>query len=410
MWYAIRLLLISILTLAVAACDSGSRELVLVRPQGEIDQEIVENMVELFGDDSAVGLVLTGDAMTGGDALLELAEGRADIALVSNDQPFRDDITTVMPLYATVLHIVYPNDRDPESFIDLMRNALIFAGQPGSASRRVFERFTTAVDLGDEGYRFETDSEAEVNLAVVFAPIAPDRLAEFPDVKLWSIGIPEDIGQGGMVDSIVLLNPHFRPFIIPVGTYGDAATDPVVTIAVEKLIIARSDLDSSVVYDLINELLRMRPALATIHPGLFQDISGDFDVSRSRFVIHPGTQDYLQRAEPKFIERYSGVAEVLVTLLVASISAAFAGIQIFNRRRKDRIDRFYKAAIDIRNATVASTDIDARREAVRQLRQLQDDAFAKLVDEKLAADESFRIFITLTNDILDRLETDRSSS
>ena len=400
----IRPLLIIVVALLVSSCDSARHELVLVRPDGPIDQEITENMVELFGDESAIDLVLTSDPMTGGDALLEIANGRADIALISNDQPFRDDIATVMPLYATVLHIVYPNDRDPESFVDLMRNALIFAGQPGSASRRVFERLTATVNLGDEGFRFETGREAEVDLAVVFAPIAPDRLAEYPDVQLWSIGMPEEIGQGGPVDSIVLMNPHFRPFIIPVGTYGDAASDPVVTIAVDKLIIARADLDSSAVYDLVNELMRMRPALATIHPGLFQDISGDFDVSRSRFIVHPGAQDYLQRSEPKFIERYSGVAEVLVTLMIGMISATFAGVRIYNRRRKNRIDRFYKAALDIRNTTMASTDIAERQEAIVRLRQLQDEAFAKLVDEKLAADESFRIFITLTNDIMQQLD------
>ncbi len=400
----IRLSLIIVAALIIASCDTARQELVLVRPDGPVDQEIVDNMVMLLGDGSAIDLVLTNTPMTGGEALLEIAEGRADIALISNDQPFRDDIAAVMPIYATVLHVVYPDHRDPDSFIDLMRNALVFAGQPGSASRRVFERLTAPVDLGDEGFRFETGREAEVDLAVVFAPIAPDRLAEYPNVKLWSIGTPEEIGQGGPVDSIVLLNPHFRPFVIPVGTYGDAASEPVVTVAVDKLIIARADLDRSVVYDLVNEFLRMRPALATIHPGLFQDISGDFDVSRSRFVVHAGAQDYLQRSEPKFIERYSGVAEVLVTLLVATFSATFAGIRIYNRRRKNRIDRFYKAALDIRNAVTSSTDLAERRNAVEQLRQLQDEAFAKLVDEKLAADESFRIFITLTNDILAQLD------
>ena len=400
----IRLLLIICIALVITACDNVSRELVLVRPDGEIDQEIVENMADLLGGKSAIELALTADPMTGGDALIEVAEGRADIALISNDQPFRDDIATVMPLYPTVLHIVYPNDRSPESFVDLMRNAAVFAGQPGSASRRVFERLTSTVDLGNEAFRFETGREAEVDLAVVFAPIAPDRLAEYPDVTLWSIGTPEDIGHGGPVDSIVLLNPHFRPFIIPVGTYGNAAADPVVTVAIDKILVARADLDGSVVYDLINEISRMRPALATIHPGLFQDATGDFDVGRSRFVIHAGTQDYLQRSEPTFVERYSGVAEVMVTLMVATISAAFAGVRIFNRRRKNRIDRFYKAALDIRNAALSSTDIAERREAIDKLRQLQGEAFAQLVEEKLAADESFRIFITLSNDIVQQLD------
>jgi TRAP-type uncharacterized transport system substrate-binding protein len=400
----IRPLLIIAVAIALSACDNTAKELVLVRPDSPIDQKIAADLVGLFGDEAVIDLVLTDHAMAGGDAVVEVAEGRADLALISNDQPFRDDIATVIPLYATVLHIVYPDDRDPESYTDLMRNALVFAGQPGSASRRVFERLTSTANLGDEGFRYETGTEAEVDLAVVFAPISPEQLAPYSDVTLWSIGTPDDIGAGGTIDSIVLMNPHFRPFVIPAETYGDANPGPVVTIAVDKMIVTRHDLDSSVVYDLVNEVLRMRPALSTIHPGLFQGIEEDFDVSRSRFAVHPGTQDYLQRSEPTIVERYSGVAEVLVTLLVAAISAAFAAIQIYNRRRKERIDRFYKAAMDIRNTAVSSTDIAERREAIENLRRLQDEAFTKLVDEKLAADESFRIFITLTNDILQQLD------
>ena len=40
--------------------------------------------------------------------------------------------------------------------------------------------------------------------------------------------------------------------------------------------------------------------------------------------------------------------------------------------------------------------------AVEEIQALQDKAFAQLVDEKLAADESFRIFMSLSNDILDQ--------
>jgi hypothetical protein len=37
---------------------------------------------------------------------------------------------------------------------------------------------------------------------------------------------------------------------------------------------------------------------------------------------------------------------------------------------------------------------------------MQDKAFELLVDEKLAADESFRIFVTLSNDVLQELGID----
>lgn len=403
---SIRLLLLPAFLALACSCGGGSKELILVRPDRPIDAEITDNLVRLFDDDSTVTLRQSEAALSGSEALVAVAEGRADLALISNDLPFRDDIATIMPLYSTVLHVVHLGTQLDGTITDVLRNASVYAGPEGSASRRVFERLTSAIDLDGESYRFESDRTADVDLAVVFAPISPERLADYPDVRLWSIGTTADIGAGGAIDAVVLLNPHFRSFVIPTGTYGSATPEPVVTIAVDKLIVTRESLDDSVVYDLIGEILRLRPALSTIHPGLFHGISEEFDVGRSRFVIHKGTQDFLQRSEPSFVERYSGVAEVLVTLMIAAISATLAGVRIFNRRRKNRIDRFYAAALDIRNAAGRPSNGLDRLEAAQKLRQLQDEAFALLVDEKLAADESFRIFITLCNDILRSLDSD----
>ena len=174
----IRALLIILFALILASCDHAPGKLVLVRPDAPIDQEIAEDLVALFDDESAINLVLSDAAMTGGEALVEVAEGRADIALVSNDQPFRGDIATVIPLYATVLHIVRIGNQESESMADLLRNASVFAGLEGSASRRVFNRLASSIDLGGDHYRFETDRSTDVDLAVVFAPISPERLAE----------------------------------------------------------------------------------------------------------------------------------------------------------------------------------------------------------------------------------------
>ena len=46
----------------------------------------------------------------------------------------------------------------------------------------------------------------------------------------------------------------------------------------------------------------------------------------------------------------------------------------------------------------------AEREAgAAKVRELQNEAFQLLVSEKVAADESFRIFVTLSNDIITEL-------
>ena len=400
----IRVLLAFVLLAALAACEEGPSELRLVTPVGTIDRDIVEELAELFDNERVLTrITLTEETMSGEEALDAIASGKADVALISNSQEFRRDIATVMPLYPTVLHIARRDGfAEPTAPGDLS-NAAVFAGATGSASRSIFERIADNIGLADDDYRYITDPSEVADMVVVFAPIAPERIAEFPELRLISMGTPQEIGNGGTVDAAVLLNPHFRPFVIPVGTYGDSTPEPIVTIAVDKILVTRSDLDSAVVYDFISDILRLRPALAAKRPGLFQQLSEDFDVSRSRFVLHPGTLDYLQRSEPTIYERYSGVAEVAVTLLIALFSAVLAGVRILRIRRKNRIDRYYAAAIEIRDSVDDAASSSEREQAIIKIRELQNRAFDQLVDEKLGADESFRIFITLSNDVLRQL-------
>ena len=91
--------------------------------------------------------------------------------------------------------------------------------------------------------------------------------------------------------------------------------------------------------------------------------------------------------------------------MVALASAFIAGIRILRMRRKNRIDRFYAATIDIRRSIKDLHDPVEHQQAIARVRELQDEAFGLLVEEKLAADESFRIFITLSNDVLRQLGT-----
>ena len=110
------------------------------------------------------------------------------------------------------------------------------------------------------------------DVIVVYAPVLPDiadRIGECGDYVLFSLGRPEDIGTGSSLDSVALLNPNLKPFVIPRDTYADMTPEPIVTLAVDKLLVARADLPETVVYDLLGEVLRLKPALSASHPGLF---------------------------------------------------------------------------------------------------------------------------------------------
>jgi len=393
----------------VAGCAPDSAELRFARPGSPVDQEIAADLSALFDRESAVKLDLTDTEFSGNDALAAVLRGDADVALVSNALPYHEGVATVIPLFPTVLHIGYTGDRTIASTAELLRGARVYAGAPGSASRMMFRDSVENTGVRDDEFTFLDTPGEDPNVVVVFAPIAPDRLRNYPDFRLFSLGSPDSIGTGAAIDTATLLNPHLEPFIIPVGTYGAATPEPILTLAVDKVLVTRRDLDPNTVYYLISELLRLRPALASKRPGLFRNLSGDFDPSRSTFVLHAGAQAYLERSEPSVYERYSGIAEVAVTLLVALISATVAGMRLFRMKRKNRIDAYYSEVIDIRNRIGEAARDGERQSMVRQLRALQDRAFAELVNEKLAANESFRIFITLSNDVLRQLGADSGS-
>jgi len=382
----------------------------MVTPTEPVDASIAAEFSELLSSDASVRIDLTATALTEEAALDAVESGDADLALVSNNLPFRSNIATVMSLYPTVLHIGSREGNGALHGPDAIRGSSVYAGPEGSASRLMFERIAKRMELTSDDYRYVEELDEVPDFVIVFSPISPDRIEEirslrdqFPDFELSSMGTPDDIGSGGIIDAAVLLNPHFQPFIIPIGTYGALTQEPVLTVAVDKILVARSDLDATAVYDLVNEILRLRPALAAKRPGLFQRLTDDFDTSRSTYVLHPGTQAYLQRSAPTVYERYSGVAEVIVTLIVALGSASIAAVRIFRMRRKNRIDTFYTQTIALGRSVNAATPPDEVERVIQEVRGLQNTAFDLLVDEKLAADESFRIFITLSNDVLQKL-------
>jgi len=394
----------------LSACDTSPHELRLVTPTEPVDASIVEEFSSLLDAEARVRIQLTATPLSEAMALDAVASGEADLALVSNDLPFRSDIATLMPLYPTVLHIGRREGASSLPGLEMLRGSTIFAGPEGSASRLVFERIAARMNLGSDEYRYVSGIDDAPDIVIVYSPISPERItdirelrAQFPNFELSTMGAPQDIGMGNIIDAAVLMHPHFQPFVIPVGTYGELTKEPIVTVAVDKILVARSDLDSAVVYDLINEILRLRPALAAKWPGLFQRLSDDFDTSRSTFIVHAGTQGFLQRSAPTIYERYSGIAEVAVTLIVALASAGFAMVRIFRMRRKNRIDSFYTRTIALRRSVNDSTGPEELQQIIEEVRGLQTTAFDLLVDEKLAADESFRIFITLSNDVLQQL-------
>lgn len=398
------------IVLGIAGCGEARHEYRLATPGLVIDREVAEELVEIFEESSRhrISLVpLPDPTMTSPEAI---ASGAADLALTSNSQPYREGVTTVMPFYPTVLHILYKNDRDADDVGELLRGASIYAGPVGSTSYQVMLTILRAYGLSEKDVEIVANADGVPDVIVLYLPLSPEAISTYLEAtgtvgryRMLSLGSLDDLGTGSGLDRALLLNPRLRPFVVPVDTYGSVTPGPVVTLSVDKMLIASPQLEQTDVYDLIEELRRLQPALHARKPLLFRRLSDEFSASDSTFVLHPGAQAFVDRDAPDVYERYSGVAEVAITLLIGFISGTYALVQIYHRRRKDRIDEFYIDVMAIRDAALAKGDPVARDAAVANVRQLQNKAVQLLVDEKVAADDSFRIFLTLSNDIIAEL-------
>ena len=80
-----------------------------------------------------------------------------------------------------------------------------------------------------------------------------------------------------------------------------------------------------------------------------------------------------------------------------------------SRRKKNRIDVYYASVIEQRASGLQAESRPQVDAIVIKIRKLQDEAFELLIDERLAADESFRIFVTLAQDAREELKQHRDT-
>lgn len=434
-WF--RIIAVIAACLLITACSKSEHELRLIQPRLAIDQKIATDFAGVMSEHSSIRIELVDhDEDLQRSGIEALLADRADIALVSNNEAYASGITTVMPMYANVLHVLIQRDfvRDEQdevlssrALLDLLTSVRVFAGPPGAPSRVMLQEYAAEEGIAEDDIQFveqmgsddatvvqmgaaDQNCEDWPEVVVLFAPVLRDiegriKTCREQDYLLVGLGRADSTSAGSAIDASTLLNPSLKAFVIPAGVYGPRITQyATISLAVDKMLVARHDVSVAAVYDLVSEVLRLRPALAANEPTLFHGLNEDFNSSDSTFVLHPGAQAYVERDEPSVYERYSGIAEVAVTLFVAVFSGLFAAVRVYNIRRKNRIDVFYSEAIRLRKTVSDESSNSERNSVITQIRMLQTKAFEMLVDEKLAADESFRIFVTLSNDIIDELK------
>jgi hypothetical protein len=160
------------------------------------------------------------------------------------------------------------------------------------------------------------------------------------------------------------------------------------------LLVCRDALPRDTVFELARGLMARRADFSQQLPELFHTLTDRVDPLALKFPLHAGAADFVNRNDPGFLERYADLIAML-TYLVIAVATGVAGLLKWNdRRRKDRIDRFYAELLTIR-AALRGADAGQIAALRQRIDAIELEAWDLLIAEQLAADESFRIFHTL---------------
>lgn len=389
------------IALFLAGCDLSTGTVrMLIADYRQFDTDAVHAIFDEQSPLSFVGV----SAPPGMSAIDALSNNEADLALVENSTAFVNGIRTVLPVFESVLHILIRDEFEPGKPDQPLQNVEFYVANQSPAGIRFIEIVTRRQGLAREKYTISHSFDPQnTDIIVYFGPIDPANTSwAKPGFTLISLANNLNPQRKFYEEGIGYTAPNMNPKMIPALTYELPGNEnEIATVSVDTLLVARKDVSEAKIYELTRTFIEQKPRFTAIASQLFSGINESFDPLDLSFPLHKGARSYIQRDDPGFIERYAETINMLVYVSFLLISAFLAFARWREHRKKDRVDIFYQRVWEIRDriGQVPSAEL------LEELEQLEREAFNSLIAEKLAANDSFRIF----TDMLVRLRADLSS-
>ncbi|MEQ8626282.1 TAXI family TRAP transporter solute-binding subunit [Ekhidna sp.] len=368
-------------------------------PNGEIAKRMEELLEGSFYN---VDIQLIKGKSTNAN-LDSLSLGSVDIALVENYVNYQPGLNSAFSVYSEVLHIFFRDEIDGSSFESLMYSGPVYIGKEESPT------YNMMMDLIDF-YGLDT-SRINVTFAMNQAGVVVEltnlftieKLKTYEGYNLFSFDKVENLGNASTVEGIALKYPRMSPFVIPQKSYWGYTEDPIVTLAVDLIMMVRSGLLEVTVNDFTKTMLRNRQVFTSIDPLLFDGLREDFNQGILNIPLHEGARTFLDRDEPSFLERYAELGGVILSIVIALFSGIVSLTKWQAQKKKDKIDEFYEDLMNIKNAIPKINQISSAIEKVKRVQASQNKAFEMLIAEKLVANDSFRIYMELSKETINEL-------
>jgi len=321
-------------------------------------------------------------------------------------------IRTVMPIYPEILYIVCADTVKATTIQELVTGKRIGVGPKNSGTHRFFQAYLNHCGIDSNSYTFVHTPWAEdvvsdkIDVSVNVGGYNASAVVEMLNTrkcKIFSLGDYKLFGKGSPVEGFCMNYAKARPFIIPMQTYSYGPREPVLTLAVDAVLLCRSDIPASDVSRIVETIFKNKKLLADKNP-LLSAINENFDQNSLNFPLHDGTIMYLDRNMPSFFERYADVLGIALTVMLALSGGLATFLQRRKMKKKNRIDIFYRKALDVDSGLQLNDTPEKLTEALLKLKGIKEEAFQLLIEERLIANESFHIFLDLVDNLLLKIE------
>lgn len=346
----------------------------------------------------------------GGASITMLEEHEAELALLSNHVRGASSLQLVAPLYEETLHVVARRAANIAAPHELAQRR-ISMGPAKSGTESIADTVLSHFGVTDFERHNMAPAEAaaaleagSIDVAFIVGGMrtpAVDALLARDDMALLSLGEPGRVGSA--LEGIRLDAPFFSVTAIPEHAYGHQPEQPIGTISVHALLVARADLDDDLVFAITESLFSHKVELAT-QERLLSHLSERYDEMLSPYPLHPGADRYYRRDEPTLVQRYSDQISLAITIGALLWSAVTAFRAARRQARRSRIETHYEAARRLAHAAADACDPTELEDAREALVRARESAFAELEAEQLDANEGFVILQRYLDTAIEELD------
>ena len=250
----------------------------------EVTGASVENM----------GLIMRGDA----DLALVLADTAYQAYTGTGDFDGRqiENTRALASVYPNAVQLVTLAESDIQSIADLAGKR-VSVGAPGSGTE-----LNARALLEANGVNYEDFTPQRLNFNETADAIRDGDI----DAGFWSVGPPtssilnlattSDVRLIGLSDEEVAKaredEPVFAPYELKAGLY-EGMEEAVQTLGVPNVLIASSEMDEELAYQITKTLFEQTDELIAIHPAA-NDTTVEFSVDATPIPFHPGALRYYE--------------------------------------------------------------------------------------------------------------------